>query len=279
MINVPNPPPPLDLEIKRKPPKTRQELPSKKRKKDYVVYLSNAGSSTADSVLQTTGSETDMDLLDASVAGPSVPLTPLLPPMALPTGQKADTWEHAMKMKIRNLKIQVYKLKAKKKEVNRLKKTRKAGINKESVMKQLKKLLPAKAYAFVSTQIRLSQQKARGFRWTSQDKAFFLSLLHASPKCYRLMFEVFSMPSVRTLLKLMKSIDFKPGFNHNILATMKAAMETTNPMDKVCAIITDEMSLKQAVHYNESADRIEGFEDLVEVSVLHMLSTMPLHSW
>jgi len=32
-------------------------------------------------------------------------------------------------------------------------------------------------------------------------------------------------------------------------------------MDKVCAIITDDMSLKQAVPYNESADRIEGFED------------------
>ena len=82
------------------------------------------------------------------------------------------------------------------------------------------------------------------------------------------------MPSVCTLQKLMKSVDFKPCFNHNILATMKKAMETTNPMDMVCAIITDEMSVKQAAHYNESADKIEGFE---EVSVLHMLPTMLLH--
>lgn len=42
---------------------------------------------------------------------------------------------------------------------------------------------------------------------------------------------------------------------------MKKAMETTRPMDKVCAIIADEMSLKQAVHNNWSADWIEGFED------------------
>lgn len=32
MVNAPNPPPPLDLKLKRKPPKTRQELPPKRRK-------------------------------------------------------------------------------------------------------------------------------------------------------------------------------------------------------------------------------------------------------
>ncbi|CAL8359820.1 unnamed protein product [Merluccius merluccius] len=39
-------------------------------------------------------------------------------------------------------------------------------------------------------------------------------------------------------------------------------METMTPMDKVCAIITDEMAVKQAVHYDEPADTIKGFEDL-----------------
>ncbi len=126
--------------------------------------------------------------------------------MALPTGLEAAAREHALKMKIRSLKVQVCKLKA---EVNKLKKTRKACVNKESVIKQLKKLLPAKAYAFVSTQIHMFQRKAHGFRWTTEDKTFFLSLLHASPKCYRLLFKVFSMPSVRTLQKLMKSVSIE----------------------------------------------------------------------
>ncbi|CAL8242049.1 unnamed protein product [Merluccius merluccius] len=39
-------------------------------------------------------------------------------------------------------------------------------------------------------------------------------------------------------------------------------METMTPMDKVCAIITDEKALKQSVHYDEPADTIKGFEDL-----------------
>ncbi|XP_016106283.1 52 kDa repressor of the inhibitor of the protein kinase-like isoform X2 [Sinocyclocheilus grahami] len=147
MVNAPTPPPPLDLVLKRKPPKTRQELPPKRRKKSNIVYLPNTGSSTADSVQQPTGSETNITSPDASVARPSISLTPLLPPMSLPTGLEAAAREHALKMKIRSLKVQVCKLKA---EVNRLKKSRKACVNKESVMKQLKKLLPAKAYAFNS---------------------------------------------------------------------------------------------------------------------------------
>ncbi len=36
-VNAPNPPPPLDIERKRKPPKTRQELPCKKRK--MLIYF------------------------------------------------------------------------------------------------------------------------------------------------------------------------------------------------------------------------------------------------
>lgn len=127
---------------------------------------------------------------------------PLTPPTDL---DAAAAKEHALKMKIRSLQVQVCKLKAKMREVIRLKNTRKACLNKVSVMKQLKELLPAKTCAFVSTQIRISQQKTRGFRWTTQDKAFFLSLLHASPECYRLLLNVFSMPSVRTLQKLKKS--------------------------------------------------------------------------
>lgn len=189
------------------------------KKKSNIVYLPNTGSTTANSVQQPTGSETDITSPDASGARPSMSLTPLLTPMSLPTGLEASAREHALKMKIRSLKVQVCKLKA---EVNRLKKTRKACVNKESVMKQLKKLLPAKAYAFVSEQIHMFQRKAHGFQWTTQDKAFFLSLLHASPKCYRLLFKVFSMPSVRTLQKLMKSVNIEKSIGKHSYARVPA---------------------------------------------------------
>ncbi|KAJ8009245.1 hypothetical protein DPEC_G00086890 [Dallia pectoralis] len=37
IVNAPNPPPPLDIEHKRKPPKTRQELPPKQRKRSHTT--------------------------------------------------------------------------------------------------------------------------------------------------------------------------------------------------------------------------------------------------
>ncbi|KAI2647200.1 Transposable element P transposase [Labeo rohita] len=171
--------------------------------------------------------------------------------------------ECSLTLKIRALKSQVSKLRAKVKHLQRQKvsKGKKELTKKELMMKELQHLLPAKVYAFVFTQLQMSQRKCQGYRWTTQDKAFFLSLWHASPKCYRLLCKVFSMPSVRTLQKTCQAVDFKTGFNTNILSTMRKAMETTKPIDKLCAIVTDEMSLKEAVHYNEAADRVEGFED------------------
>lgn len=162
-------------------------------------------------------------------------------------------------MKIRSLKTRVSKLRSTVKQLRQTKLSR-AG-DKERVMKELQRLLPAKVFAFVRTQLRMSQRKCQGYRWTTQDKTFFLSLWHTSPKCYRLLCRVFSMPSVRTLQKNNQAVDFKTGFNNNVLATMKKFMETIKPIDKLCAIITDEMSLKEALHYDEAADRVEGFED------------------
>ncbi|KAL0161347.1 hypothetical protein M9458_045072, partial [Cirrhinus mrigala] len=171
--------------------------------------------------------------------------------------------ECSLTLKIRALKSQVSKLRAKVKHLQRQKvsKGKKELTKKELMMKELQHLLPAKVYAFVSTQLQMSQRKCHGYTWTTEDKAFFLSLWHASPKCYRLLCKVFSMPSVCTLQKTCQAVDFKTGFNTNILSTMRKAMETTKPIDKLCAIVTDEMSLKEAVHYNEAADRVEGFED------------------
>ena len=78
--------------------------------------------------------------------------------------------------------------------------------------------------------MNVAQRNAHGFRWTDQDKVFFLDLLRASPQCYRLMTAIFSMPSIRTLQRLMKPT--------NIVTTMEVE-ETTQPVDEVCAAVTE----------------------------------------
>ena len=49
-------------------------------------------------------------------------------------------------------------------------------------------------------------RKDRGRRWTTSDKAFALSLLHSSPKTYRLLRQVFALPSVPTLRAAVRHI-------------------------------------------------------------------------
>ncbi|CAM4574539.1 unnamed protein product [Leuciscus chuanchicus] len=260
-IEAPNPPPPLDVERKLKPPKTRQELPRKKRKQSHVPPPSK-DQHTGEAVV---GPSSRAQYTEEAVAGPSsmeegdIEDVSAAPSSVQRHVHTAAVREHSLTMKIRALKTQVSKLRSKVKQLRQTKVSR-AG-DKERVMKELQHLLPAKAFAFVRTQLRMSRRKCHGYRWTTQDKAFFLSLWHASPKCYRLLCRVFSMPSVRTLQKTIQAADFKTGFNNTVLATMKKAMETNKPIDKLCAIITDEMSLKEALHYDEAADRVEGFED------------------
>ena len=59
---------------------------------------------------------------------------------------------------------------------------------------------------FTMSQLRSSLYKARGRRWTNASKAFALSLLHSSPKTYRLLRRIFFLPSIQTLKKAMQNI-------------------------------------------------------------------------
>ncbi|XP_076125776.1 uncharacterized protein LOC143105625 [Alosa pseudoharengus] len=342
--NAPNPPPRLHVELKRKPPKQRQELPKKKRKQSHVVHPSNAGASTAASVKQPTGpsetngtvpnhltvisvvarrlavakvslkstpsqtlvtvpndavtrptvapqtsllppkptqtpvtvpddavasptvapqtsllppkpSQTPVTVPDDAVARPTVaPQTSLLPPkptlIRIPLPDNALTSpteepqsfllpprqpppkrpptckERLMMERIKSLKSRVAKLKA---EVKELKKSSKVDTM-EALMNQLKKLLPAQTFAFVSAQIRESQHKSNNFRWTAQDKELFLPLLRASPKCYKLLSNIVLLPTARTLQKYVQSTGFKS--DQNSLAMTKQK-KTTKPIDEI----------------------------------------------
>lgn len=236
IVNAPNPPPPLG---KRKPPKERHELPTKRRKTALCPPSEEStGDQTGDSP---TAEDSTLPTFEDSTLSPSC---------------EDDEDVNRLHMNLKTLKTQVNKLRFKIRGIRKA--SSKAG-KKRVVLQELQHLLPARAFAFVSTQLRLSQ-RARS-RWTTEDKTFFLSLWHASPKCYRLLARVFTMPSVSTLKRVIKAVDVQPGFNANMLSTLGKAMENARPIDKICAIVTDEMSLKEALHYVEGSDRVEGFED------------------
>ena len=119
------------------------------------------------------------------------------------------------------------------------------------------------AYYFFCKQLDLSLSK--GNRWSVRDKSFALSLLHASPKAYRILQKLFYLPSVDTLRNTMKKIDIYPGFPKKILSAFKCKVQHMSEAEKLCVLVFDEVSLKTCINYNVEKDYIEGLEDFGEI--------------
>ena len=129
----------------------------------------------------------------------------------------------------------------------------------ENIIEQLRPFLPDQTWRFVATQVRANARKSKGMRWGDADKAVALSLLHTSPKAYRMLGKLFCLPSVSTLQRVMKAVKIYPGFNENILEALKKKIPSMP--SKLCVVVFDEMSLKAQLTYNAETDQVEGLED------------------
>ncbi|KAF2903322.1 hypothetical protein ILUMI_02867 [Ignelater luminosus] len=79
---------------------------------------------------------------------------------------------------------------------------------------------------FINSQLR-NVNKTNGKRWTTEDKAFALSLYKPSPRLYRYLENQFELPSIRTLKTVLSKIPFASGLNPAILNYLKT-QGTTN---------------------------------------------------
>ena len=97
----------------------------------------------------------------------------------------------------------------------------------------------------------------------SKNAAKFLtfSILHASPKAYRIFRKVFNMPSIKTLQRCMQKVQIHPGFPQALLDAFKWKVRSMSPLSKKYALIFDKITIKENVSYNSEKDFVEGFED------------------
>ena len=115
---------------------------------------------------------------------------------------------------------------------------------------------------FVISQLKASRCKKQGRRWTPKDKSLALSIYHSSPRTYRILKKAFLLPSVNTLRRSVRNLKIRPGVSEQFLETFKLRVKSMSEQSKLCAIVFDEMSLKENVNYDIHADQIEGLEDL-----------------
>lgn len=127
--------------------------------------------------------------------------------------------------------------------------------------KEIYYFLPPSCADFIVSQLQCIKKKKTGRRWGESDKATALTLFHSSPKAYRILKSIFVLPSVSTLRRSMRQVSIYPGFNAHILDALKLQVSSMAESSSLCAIVLDEMSIKENVSYNKERDEVEGFED------------------
>ena len=107
----------------------------------------------------------------------------------------------------------------------------------------------------------LSGKKAKGHRYSEHIKMLALSLYHTNPKCYKMLRKLFSLPCVSSLKRYMSRVDLQPGFHQQIIDGLKLKISDMAPSSKLCAIVFDEMAVKESLSYDVRQDCVEGLEN------------------
>ncbi|KAJ8914162.1 hypothetical protein NQ315_016241 [Exocentrus adspersus] len=124
----------------------------------------------------------------------------------------------------------------------------------------LKDINPTTIRIFDS-QLKNQKLEPKGRRFTLDDKIFALAIFKQSGKSYRFLSKIFSLPSRKTLNKILSKIPFSCGFNEHVFSHLKNKVAKMNPLDKCCVLMFDEVSLSTGLMYNSSRDCVEGLVD------------------
>lgn len=119
------------------------------------------------------------------------------------------------------------------------------------------KLSPA-ATLFTNLQIRETRKKNKGRRFTLDEKLLSLSLYKKSPKSYRLLSSLFTLPSRRLLSTMLSKVPIETGISPLLMEVLK---ENVKPKERYCTLMFDELNLSAEIHYDEALGRIDGFEN------------------
>jgi hypothetical protein len=126
----------------------------------------------------------------------------------------------------------------------------------------LETVLPPRIVKFIESQISLHSTKSKnGHRYSSDMKAFSLTLYHLSGKAYKIVSKLFCLPTKSTLLKWVSRLPNCPGLTQPAIDVIASKVKTMTDNGKQCIISFDEMSLKKHLFYQSNTDELVGLED------------------
>lgn len=163
-------------------------------------------------------------------------------------------------------KLQYYKKKSNNLARYNINKKITSKYTKSFLREKIVKRLPISAAAkmLLASQIKNADKKKTGRTWTMDEKALFVTMYKSSPKTYRLLSSLLTLPSRRTLLRYLQKINIKVGLNNNLLNYLNNCASLMKKKEKYCVLMFDEMSIRPNLHFNYKQKQLNGLENVGE---------------
>lgn len=103
-----------------------------------------------------------------------------------------------------------------------------------------------------------NKDKKTESRYSKKIRCFAFTVHYYSPKTYRYLRSIFSLPHPNTIRSWMQSVNCEPGFLLDVIKTVPAQSNSN-----IClySLVIDSMSIRQRLIKDQSSDLIRGFVD------------------
>lgn len=132
----------------------------------------------------------------------------------------------------------------------------------DGILKLLSSELPVAQYNFIKLQLKNAGKAKNGNRFTFDEKTLALVIYKQNPKRYNDLRKISNLPTRQTLIIHSAAIRFKEGLNQNLMNFIEQIASQMEPLERLCTLGWDEISLTSGLHFDHIKDYIDGFEDL-----------------
>ena len=189
-----------------------------------------------------------------------------------PTRVVTSPRKRQLRRKMKTLQSSIWKLKKKIQELKCAVKEAKltaAPSSIEDIVAAAAQYLTPLQLSLFRCQLYNSQKDALGRRYPTDVKLLAIQLQFKSPAAYRFLSEKLFLPCTSTLLNFVENCigRIHPGLSHNLMKITKLRSdELTSAADRECSLVFDEMSLKTALTYNKTDDKLIGYTENGQVA-------------
>lgn len=156
-------------------------------------------------------------------------------------------------------RVKISKLRKKVKVIRNKQKFLKKN-NETKYLNSIQSNFPETGARFIQSLIENSSKKRP--TWTTQDKAFALTLYRRGPKSYKFLRHSLKLPSPSTLKKSLNHIKFDTGLNEHLLKKLSVQVSRMEDRDRCCSLMFDEMAISPGLFYRKDLDKFVGYVDL-----------------